>query len=127
MQVSVVRVNPEGVELKAPLEPNINHRETVFGGSASAVAILSAWSLVRNRLGAEGIECKIVIHKNSMSYDKPIDGEFRALSSLAEGSDWPRFIRTLQEKGKARIGVDSVLMFKGEIVGRFEGRFVALI
>jgi thioesterase domain-containing protein len=41
MQVSVVEVHPEHVVLSAPLAPNINHRETVFGGSASAVAILA--------------------------------------------------------------------------------------
>jgi thioesterase domain-containing protein len=42
MQVSVDAVAADGVTLRAPLAPNINHRETVFGGSASAVAILAA-------------------------------------------------------------------------------------
>ena len=42
MQVSVAAVDADGVTLQAPLAPNINHRDTVFGGSASAVAILAA-------------------------------------------------------------------------------------
>lgn len=54
MQVSVVRAAQEGVVLSAPLAPNINHQETVFGGSASALAILAAWSLVHVRLQASG-------------------------------------------------------------------------
>jgi thioesterase domain-containing protein len=126
MHVSVNSVNSEGVELKAPLGPNINHRETVFGGSASALAILSAWSLVRLRLEAESIVCRIVIHQNSMSYEKPIYGEFSAVSRLAEPSEWSKFLDTLRSRGKARVKVDADLWYRGEIAGRFEGRYVAL-
>ncbi len=44
MAVEVRTASPAGVTLFAPLAPNINHRDTVFGGSASALAILAAWS-----------------------------------------------------------------------------------
>ena len=55
MQVSVVSVDTDGVTLRAPLAPNINHQDTVFGGSASAVAILAGWSLLHTRLAAAGL------------------------------------------------------------------------
>ena len=42
MGATVLKVDLSGVVLSAPLEPNINHRETVFGGSASSLAILAA-------------------------------------------------------------------------------------
>lgn len=45
MGVEVQEADWNGVTLRAPLAPNNNHRETVFGGSASAVAILAAWAL----------------------------------------------------------------------------------
>ena len=48
MGVEVVEAVSDRVLLKAPLAPNINHRETVFGGSASALCILSAWPNGRN-------------------------------------------------------------------------------
>ena len=35
MQVRVVEIGPEHARLTAPLAPNINHRETVFGGGLS--------------------------------------------------------------------------------------------
>lgn len=44
MQITVERISPESVTLSAPLAPNINHRDTLFGGSASTAAILAAWS-----------------------------------------------------------------------------------
>lgn len=54
MRVSVEEASPQLVVLGAPLLPNTNHRGTVFGGSASALAILAAWALLHTRLTTEG-------------------------------------------------------------------------
>jgi thioesterase domain-containing protein len=126
MQVSVVSIAPEGILLSAPLAPNINHRETVFGGSAAVLATLAAWSLVHTRLEADGRKGRLVIQRNSMSYDQPIAGDFHARSFVADPAAWPAFIRLLDRRGRARITVESELLFKGDVVGRFEGDFVAL-
>lgn len=126
MSVKVVSVGFDTVTLSAPLQPNINHRETVFGGSASALAILSAWCLVHTRLKSEGVASRLVIHQNTMSYDKPITGEFTAVSRLLDNELWPRFKAMLHRKGKARISVTAELIFQGEVTGRFTGEFVAL-
>ena len=74
MAVSVRSVEHDAVILLAPLAPNINHRDTVFGGSASALAILAAWSLLHVRLRAEGITGRLVIQRNSMEYERPVSG-----------------------------------------------------
>jgi len=84
MQVSVVAMSDAEVLLSAPLAPNINHRDTVFGGSASALAILAAWSLLYVRLRNAGVECRIVIQRNTMEFQLPMDGEFFARSSLTQ-------------------------------------------
>jgi len=126
MQVSVVSIAADRLVLKAPLAPNINHRETVFGGSASALAILSAWSLLHTRLQAEGLEVRLVIMGNSMTYDRPIVGEFTATASLTDDAVWQRFVTMFRRRGKARISVSSYLEYVGEVTGRFEGEFVAL-
>ncbi len=126
MQVSVVSINEDSVVLRSPLAPNINHRETVFGGSASAVAILAAWSLLHTRLRREGIDSRLVIQRNTMEYEQPIFDDFIAKSSLEQAGDWPKFTRMLVRRGKARIAVMSVLEHAGEVAGRFVGEFVAL-
>jgi thioesterase domain-containing protein len=66
MGVVVVSANAETAVLQASLAPNINHRETVFGGSASALAILAVWSLLHTRLRGSGIEARLVIQRNTM-------------------------------------------------------------
>lgn len=126
MQVSVVSLDQGGVLLAAPLAPNINHRETVFGGSASALAILAAWSLLHVRLLDAGAPSRVVIQRNSMDYELPMAGTFTARSSLAEPEAWPQFLRMLSRRGKARARVSSVLECAGEMAGRFSGEFVAL-
>ena len=112
--------------LRAPLAPNSNHRGTAFGGSASAVAILAAWSLLLTRLSGEGIDSRLVIRRNTMSYERPVEGAFTAQAMVAEVGEWERFVRTLKRRGKARVTVTSVLQCAGEAVGRFEGEFVAV-
>ena len=61
MQVSVLAAEEAAVLLAAPLAPNINHRATVFGGSASAVAIFSAWLLLHARRVRDGVARRAVV------------------------------------------------------------------
>lgn len=126
MQVSVVSIHLDSVVVSAPLEPNINHRHTVFGGSESAIAILAAWSLLHTRLTGAGSTCRLVIRRNTMEYTAPILGAFTAKATLANEADWQPFAERLERKGKARIDVVSVIEFEGEVAGRLEGEFVAL-
>jgi thioesterase domain-containing protein len=126
MASSVLAIAPDAVILQAPLAPNINHRETVFGGSASALAILSSWSLLHVRLRTQGISSRLVIQRNTIDYDRPILAEFTARATLASPEHWGSFINMLDRKGKARISVTSILESQGQIVARFSGAFVAL-
>ncbi|MEM6800756.1 MAG: YiiD C-terminal domain-containing protein, partial [Bacteroidota bacterium] len=73
------QVDENGITLKAPLIPNINHRSTVFGGSVSALAILAGWTLVHVNLQGLSLSSRIVIQRNSIEYLQPIDGDFIAV------------------------------------------------
>jgi len=125
MGVKVNEANWSRVELAAPLAPNINHRETVFGGSASAVAILAAWSLIFVRLIQKSMASRVVIQRNVMQYERPIVGMFTA-SSIDPGVEvWDRFVEMLRRKKRARITIGAILHFDGKTAGEFDGDFVA--
>jgi thioesterase domain-containing protein len=127
MKVTVSGATLESIILAAPLEPNINHKSTAFGGSLSTLGILAAWSLVHLRLLDEGEKCEVVIQSNQMEYDKPVTGPFIARSALTSPATWPVFVKTLRRRKLARVEVNSQLIFEGDVVGRLTGRFVAFL
>ena len=126
MGVEVEVAGPGGVRLAAPLAPNINHRDTVFGGSAAAVAILSAWGLLFVRLRDQHPNATIVIQRHTMRHLRPIASAFTATSFLAEPDAWDRFVTTYRRKKMARVSVRASLRCAGELVGELDAAFVAL-
>ena len=125
MQVTVMEASLQQVVLTAPLVPNINHRETVFGGSASAVAILAAWSVLHLGLATEGLGSRLVIQRNTMDYLMPIDGSFTAVALAPARSAWESFTRMIRRKGLGRIKQTAALHYQGQVAGALAGEFVA--
>lgn len=125
MGVQVVNISLNKVVLRAPLAPNINHRKTVFGGSANSVAVLAAWSLLNVRLSQAGLPSRILIQRSTMEYLLPIAGDFTAIAALDDNADWDRFTRMLRRKGRGRISLGTTLDFQGKPAAQFEGDFVA--
>lgn len=127
MQVRVLGMGDECVVLGAPLEPNINHLGTVFGGSASTLATLAAWSLVHSRLQRRVPASSLVLQSSAIDYLRPMCNAFSAQAELAQGADWGLFQRTLERRGRARIAVIARLLTGDELAARFSGEFVALL
>ena len=126
MAVEVRTASPAAVVIFAPLAPNLNHRDTAFGGSVSAVAILAAWSVLYVRMQAEGLEGRIVIRRNAMSYDRPIADDFTARAAAPDAADWARFRMTLARNRTARIRVDALVESGGDRAGKLEGEFAVI-
>ena len=119
MGVSVNSIDERGVMLSAPLLPNINHRSTVFGGSISTIAILSAWTLVHVRLQALNLHYRIVIKSNRIDYLKSIEGDFQAHCLTPPQRDWDQFIASLDRRGKGRIMLNAEVAAGGVIGAKF--------
>jgi thioesterase domain-containing protein len=126
MQVSVLEASPDRVRLAAPLGPNINHRGTVFGGSAASLATLAAWALLHLRLAAQGFGGRLVIRRSSMDFEQPIARDFEAAADAPAEETWRRFSVAVSRSRPARIEMRSTLSFDGARVGAFTGEFVAL-
>ncbi|MCB1100606.1 MAG: thioesterase domain-containing protein [Verrucomicrobiae bacterium] len=126
MQVAVVEAGWQRVIVSAPLAPNINHRDTVFGGSASTLAIVAAWSLLHVRLRHLGIVSRVVIQRNTMEYQRPIVGDFQSIATIENDGSWDKFMTILNRKSRSRISIKSELFCAGEVVGEFAGEFVAI-
>ena len=126
MEISVTAASWDGVTVTAPLAANINHRDTAFGGSISAIAIVAAWSLLHIRLGELGIRCRLVIQRNTVDYERPIGEAFQASSQIDDNLSWEKFIAGLHRRRRARITVTAKLICAGAVAAQFSGDFVAL-
>jgi len=127
MGVRVRIATPERVRLAAPLAPNVNHNETVFGGSAAALATLSAWALLHLRTERAGLEARLVIQRSSMEYEQPIAGDFDAACQFSDEIAWERFRSTLVRRGRARMTLPAHVLHDARRVATFEGDFVGLL
>lgn len=125
MGVSVTSVGAEGVTLSAPLQSNLNHQSTAFGGSISALAILSGWTYLCMRLRASTEPSRIVIQRSQVNYLQPILGVFTARCLAPTGDEWDRFWDLLQKRGKGRITLESDVLSDGTRSAAFTGTYVA--
>lgn len=127
MGVRVAHATAGRVRLTAPLAPNINHNETVFGGSAASVATLAAWTLLHLRLTAEGLSARVLIQRSRMEYQRPIPGDFEARCCFEDALAWERFRTLLGRRCRARIRLTAELIYRDERTSAFEGEFVAIV
>ena len=126
MGVRVEHATCDDVRLSAPLAPNINHRETVFGGSAASLATLAAWALLHLRLTREGLHARAVIQPSRMQYERPVPGDFEARCRCTDEAGWTRFRAMLARHGRARLTLSAELTYRNKRMGAFEGEFVAI-
>ncbi len=127
MGVRVRMATLEWVQLSAPLGPNVNHNETIFGGSAAALATLSAWALLHLRIARAGLHARLVIQRSSMEYERPIPGDFDAVCRFCDEIAWERFRTTLVRRGRARLTLPAHLVYDAQRMATFEGDFVGLL
>ncbi len=114
------------LSLRAPLEPNRNTGGTAFGGSLSALAILSGWAALLLALGERARGLRLVIQRSSLDFDAPVVGEFSAVASVPEGDAWDRFLGMLARRRRARISIPGDIRCGDHIAGRYEGVYAAL-
>ncbi len=127
MGVKVLNSSGEtGIRLLAPLGPNLNHHQTAFGGSISALAILAGWALMFTRLQSASFEGQIIIQRNSVHYVKPITDDFEAHCLPPDDSVWTKFTDMLARKAKARIELRIEVLQAGVLAGVLTGVYVAM-
>ena len=127
MGVRVSVATPQRVLLSVPLAPNVNHNDTAFGGSAAALATLSAWALLHLRLERAALQARLVIQRSTMEYEQPIPGDFDGVCQFADEPAWERFRATLVRRGRARLTLAAHLVHETRRMASFEGDFVALV
>lgn len=122
----VVERTPTSIIVRAPLAPNLNHRNTAFGGSLSTLGILSGWAVLNFALRDLALPARLVIQKSDCDFIEPVANEFFAETHLPE-PDWTRFVKMLRKHGRARIVAETLIRCDGTEAVTHRGTYVALL
>lgn len=125
MGVEVVAWDGETVRLSAPLAPNLNHRETAFGGSIAGLGIISGWTLLHLKLREAGYHRRLVVFRSQTEFTAPIEDTFEAVTRLADPGMWPKLIRGLDRKGIGRATVTTEIVCGTAVAATQEATYVA--
>jgi thioesterase domain-containing protein len=124
MGVQVQSYDGQHLVITAPLEPNHNHLGTAFGGSLSAIATLTGYTLLWLILG--DCTAHIVIRESSLRYRRPVTGRIRAVCERPDEASLTAFKTQFEESGRARLRLQVRMEEDGQVCVEFEGEFVAL-
>ncbi|UVL84278.1 thioesterase domain-containing protein [Pseudomonas sp. B21-028] len=127
MGLKVLDWQARQLRLFLPLEANVNHKSTMFGGSLYCGAVLGGWGWLHLALREEGIEDgHIVIQEGQISYPLPVTRDAAVLCDAPEEKVWKRFLATYQRYGRARLTLQTRVVNDGSEAAavRFEGQYV---
>ncbi|HKE45667.1 MAG TPA: YiiD C-terminal domain-containing protein, partial [Steroidobacteraceae bacterium] len=125
IDVRIAGYDQDTLTLLAPLAANSNHKGTAFGGSLFSLAVLAGWGLLALKLGERALDAELVIQESHVEYLAPVRGDFSARASLPDASEFERFVKMLERRGKARIRI-AVLVTQGDTLAvKFDGTFAA--
>ncbi len=127
MGIDVLHASPEKLILTAPLENNINHKGTAFGGSLHAATTLACWSLLWVNVRAlcdDPIE--IVVAQSNATYHLPVDRDFVVECHKPEAAIWDRFARAFTCKRKVPIKLSASISHDDQLCMSYEATFVTM-
>lgn len=115
------------LRLHLPLQENLNHKSTMFGGSLYCGAVLAGWGWLHLRLRESGItDGHIVIQESQIAYPLPVTQDALVLCDAPSEQIWQRFLATYRKHGRARLSLSSSIHNTANApeAVRFTGQFV---
>ena len=126
MDMDVESYDGKTLILRAPLGPNINDKQTAFGGSLYNAAVMACWGMAHLKTLEAGIECNQVVTKGSIEYKAPVHGDIRAICQAPSQAVLEQFIAHFKHKGRSRITLNAVIECSGKTAVEFEGTYAIL-
>tara|TARA_R110000823_G_scaffold18342_29_gene57465 strand:+ start:438 stop:926 length:489 start_codon:yes stop_codon:yes gene_type:complete len=83
MQVDFIHYSGDALSLGMPLAPNINDKQTGFGGSIAALATACGWALISLALKEESLNVDVMVIKSEMHYLAPVTGDCQARGEMS--------------------------------------------
>lgn len=127
MELTVSRLDAEGVELTLPLAPSVNDKGTAFGGALASAMILAGWSLPRLLLERAGVDADLVIGRCDIRFSAPVGQRFQAACRWPEEAAVQVFLARLGRRGRASLVLEPELRVDGEVAATLSAKYAALM
>jgi len=133
MGLDIVHFDGDCLQLCAPLTPNINDKQTAFGGSLVSMALITGWTwLVLQMQQHHCVEADVVIAECQNRFLRPVRSDYFSELAFRKGREgdmsaaWDRFHHIYQRKGRARLILD-VQLYDQDLkpVMMLQGRYAA--
>ena len=125
MGIRLVSRSPHEIRFRAPLEPNLNHRKTAFGGSIATMGILAGWAFIHFNLQEMGLISRVVIKKSAIDFLEPMLSDFEASCHAPHPEKWETFLNNLKQYKMAQIELATELFCREKLSARHQGVYVA--
>ncbi len=126
MNMDVESYDGKTLILHAPLGPNINDKQTAFGGSLYNAAVMACWGMAYLKTQEAGIRCNQVVTQGSIEYKAPVQGDIRAICHAPSNEVVDQFIEHFKHKGRSRITLNATIECSGKTAVEFEGTYAIL-
>jgi len=128
MGLHVAESNTHRLVLEAPLDKNINHLGTAFGGSLHTLPILACYATVWTLLREAGLDGHVVVKRSAANYRAPVTTTLRAVCLRPTAAVVAEFIGDLNRHQKARMELTAIVEgAEGKPAVEFSGTFVAVV
>ncbi len=125
MGLQVMEATADSLRLRAPLQNNINHKSTAFGGSLYASAVLTGWGLIHLALTEHDLHGHIVIQESHTRFLKPVKTDIETHCRFESEPQLANFLKMYRRKGRARIQLTTKIYNEAqELATVFEGQYV---
>jgi len=126
MEMDVESYDGQTLILHAPLPPNINDKQTAFGGSLYNASVMACWGMLYLKTLEAGIKCNQVVTKGTIEYKAPVQGDIRAIRQAPGPGELEKLLTTFKLKGRARLTLTSSIECSGKKAVAFEGSYAIL-
>lgn len=123
MGIETLNYDNNALTLRAPLEPNINDKQTAFGGSLYCTCVLACWGMLYLKTQEAGLKCDQVVTESNISFLAPVSGEIIASCNSPSDDELAEFFKKYEEKGRARLSLKSSIESNGVNAVTFSGSY----
>ncbi len=126
MGFEVKEYNGHSLTLSAPLDPNINDKQTAFGGSIFCLCVMCCWGMVYLKTQEKNIACNQVVTESNISFLSPVDGEIIATCTSPSEEELKEFFERFETRGRSKIALTAEVQCNDTTAVKFSGQYAII-